>query len=430
MALVSSANFRFAALHATAGSEELMVDNMHKNEASEKLDQFLEDVTLARGVLRGYYRLLYVFSELMKKNGIEFFMHSGTMLGAVRHEGMIPWDDDVDVMIEEHYEEALLRIVPELRKYGLLLKKQQHKGVLQFKCVNPHIVNQGVYLQIDVFVGERIEIDGEPVIHYKSPKFREWFSKRYIKIADLYPLKNYKFGPLSVAGVGDYRNYFKNSNFDLDTAIVARHQGFDRFLPVIEELTELGVYPIKNHPVLSSTVNIPFKMVVKPLYQYLVNSKKKVVLTYGTYDLFHVGHVRLLKRLRALGDCLVVGISTDEFNASKGKKSFYSFEERKEILETCEYVDHVIPESDWAQKADDVKRLGASVFGMGDDWDGKFDELKEHCEVIYLPRTEQVSTTEIKSALAKIKEEDVEELEKSLHKALDVVVSLAKSVRG
>ncbi|WOT06969.1 adenylyltransferase/cytidyltransferase family protein [Shewanella sp. DAU334] len=155
---------------------------------------------------------------------------------------------------------------------------------------------------------------------------------------------------------------------------------------------------------------------------------QKTVLTYGTFDLFHVGHVRLLKRLRALGDRLVVGVSSDEFNTGKGKKSFCSFEERAEILLATEYVDAVFAENSWDQKRADVKRFNVDIFGMGSDWAGKFDDLKDCCDVVYLERTQDVSTTDIKKALAKISAEDVVELEQSLHSALEIVVNLASSV--
>ena len=122
----------------------------------------------------------------------------------------------------------------------------------------------------------------------------------------------------------------------------------------------------------------------------------KTVLTYGTFDLFHVGHVRLLKRISEFGDRLIVGCSTDEFNAIKGKKAIFSFEERKEILLSCRYVHDVIPENHWEQKMDDVQNLKVDVFAMGDDWSGKFDYLEGLTRVIYLPRTEGISTTQIK----------------------------------
>jgi glycerol-3-phosphate cytidylyltransferase len=120
------------------------------------------------------------------------------------------------------------------------------------------------------------------------------------------------------------------------------------------------------------------------------------VLTYGTFDLFHVGHIRLLERARALGDYLVVGLSTDEFNMGKGKNSVFSYPERFAILSAVRHVDKIIPEDSWDQKASDVLANEIDVFVIGDDWQGKFDFLKAHCEVTYLPRTAGISTTYIK----------------------------------
>ncbi|MEF2968147.1 glycerol-3-phosphate cytidylyltransferase [Paenibacillus sp. M1] len=127
----------------------------------------------------------------------------------------------------------------------------------------------------------------------------------------------------------------------------------------------------------------------------------KKVLTYGTFDLLHEGHINLLKRARDLGDYLIVGLSNDDFNAIKHKQTYFSFESRKLILEAIRYVDLVIEEKCWEQKVEDVQKLGVDVFVMGDDWEGKFDFLKEYCEVVYLPRTIGVSTTKIKQDLFK-----------------------------
>ncbi len=127
-----------------------------------------------------------------------------------------------------------------------------------------------------------------------------------------------------------------------------------------------------------------------------MKAKKRTVLTYGTFDLFHVGHLNLLERARALGDYLVVGISTDEFNAAKGKKSFFNFESRVRIVSSCKFVDEVLPEQDWTQKASDIRDHQVDVFVMGDDWIGKFDDLKSHCEVVYLERTPGISSSQIR----------------------------------
>ena len=123
------------------------------------------------------------------------------------------------------------------------------------------------------------------------------------------------------------------------------------------------------------------------------------VITYGTFDLLHTGHINILRRAKEFGDYLIVAISSDEFNNLKGKKSYYSFEQRKMILESIRYVDEVIAEDTWEQKIDDVVNNEVNVFVMGDDWTGKFDFLKEYCEVVYLPRTVGISTTKIKKDL-------------------------------
>lgn len=126
----------------------------------------------------------------------------------------------------------------------------------------------------------------------------------------------------------------------------------------------------------------------------------KKVITYGTFDLLHHGHIRLLERAKALGDYLIVAISTDDFNLGKGKVCAYSYEERAHIVKAIRYVDEVIPEVSWEQKIDDVKEKEVDIFVIGDDWTGKFDFLKEYCEVVYLPRTEGISTTQTKEQLA------------------------------
>lgn len=127
----------------------------------------------------------------------------------------------------------------------------------------------------------------------------------------------------------------------------------------------------------------------------------KRVLTYGTYDLLHYGHIRLLKRAKELGDYLIVAVSTDEFNAIKNKKAYHNYETRKKMLEAIRYVDLVIPENTWEQKIDDVKKYDVDVVVMGSDWAGsdRFDYLKEYCDVVYLDRTEGISTTKIKKDL-------------------------------
>ena len=128
----------------------------------------------------------------------------------------------------------------------------------------------------------------------------------------------------------------------------------------------------------------------------------KTIITYGTFDMFHIGHLELLKRLKGLGDKLIVAVSTDEFNDVKGKKTIIPYVQRASIVEAIKYVDMVIPENDWEQKIEDVKSHNVDIFAMGNDWEGKFDFLKKQCEVVYLERTDGISSTDLKDTLQKI----------------------------
>lgn len=151
----------------------------------------------------------------------------------------------------------------------------------------------------------------------------------------------------------------------------------------------------------------------------------KTVITYGTFDLFHIGHLRLLQRLRALGDRLIVGVSTDEFNALKNKTSSICFEDRIEIISGLKCVDMVIPENDWQQKKRDIEKYSADILGMGEDWQGKFDHLSSECEVVYLPRTTGISSTKIKQNLSILGPEHREEFKKALEVISNLVDNLS-----
>ncbi len=130
-------------------------------------------------------------------------------------------------------------------------------------------------------------------------------------------------------------------------------------------------------------------------------TQMKRVITYGTFDLFHIGHLNILKRAKALGDYLVVAVSTDEFNMGKHKQCIYPYSHRAKIVEAIRFVDKVIPETSWEQKLDDIRNHSIDIFVIGHDWAGKFDFLKEYCEVVYLPRTKSISTSSIKNTVQK-----------------------------
>lgn len=148
------------------------------------------------------------------------------------------------------------------------------------------------------------------------------------------------------------------------------------------------------------------------------------VLTYGTFDLFHVGHLRLLERLREQGTKLIVGVSTDEFNAVKGKTTIIPFSERIEIIRALACVDMAIPEESWDQKEHDIEYYAVNTFAMGSDWKGKFNELQSKCNLVYLPRTEGISSTKLKQALRSVDKAHVEDLKS----ALDLIASVVQSI--
>lgn len=157
----------------------------------------------------------------------------------------------------------------------------------------------------------------------------------------------------------------------------------------------------------------------------------KRILTYGTFDLMHYGHIRILQRAKALGDYLVVAVSTEEFNELKGKKTYHNFETRKKMLEAVRYVDLVIPETDWEQKIDDVKKYDIDVVVMGGDWEGneKFEILRDYCDVQYLPRTDGISTSKIKDDLSKIKK-DLKDMKEDLAEVKEEIEEIEEATSG
>jgi len=140
----------------------------------------------------------------------------------------------------------------------------------------------------------------------------------------------------------------------------------------------------------------------------------KTVITYGTFDMFHIGHLNLLKRTKEYGDRLIVAVSSDEFNRLKGKKTLIPFKDRKEIVESVKYVDLVISENSWEQKIKDIQKYNVDMFIMGDDWKGEFDFLKSYCDVLYLPRTKDISTTQLKEQLKSFYNINIDELKQSI----------------
>jgi len=140
----------------------------------------------------------------------------------------------------------------------------------------------------------------------------------------------------------------------------------------------------------------------------------KRVLTYGTFDLFHIGHLNLLRRAKELGDYLIVGVSTDEFNELKGKISIIPYKERQEIIRAIKYVDEVIAENSWDQKIEDIQKYNIDILVMGEDWRGRFDHLSQYCEVVYLPRTKNISSTELKNKMKYLLDIDINKVQEAI----------------
>lgn len=155
------------------------------------------------------------------------------------------------------------------------------------------------------------------------------------------------------------------------------------------------------------------------------NINGTTVITYGTFDLFHIGHLNLLNRLKRMGDRLIVGVSTDEFNELKGKRTIIPYRDRAEIVANIKCVDMVIPESSWEQKVSDISFHKVDILGMGDDWRGKFDDLSSLCQVVYLPRTEGISSTDIKNILSSIDKTHI----RNLKNALDLMSSIVEKLQ-
>lgn len=151
----------------------------------------------------------------------------------------------------------------------------------------------------------------------------------------------------------------------------------------------------------------------------------KTILTYGTFDLFHVGHLNLLERLKNLGGTLIVGVSTDAFNELKGKKTIIKYEDRARIVSSLRCVDHIIKEESWEQKEADIARYHVDILGMGDDWRGKFDNLSSLCEIKYLPRTVGISSTELKNQLRILSDSNITDIKEALD-TISAIIRLLK----
>ena len=188
---------------------------------------------------------------------------------------------------------------------------------------------------------------------------------------------------------------FFNSDYKSNSVIL---EGFN----AVNLVHSFPLEHMKGHLPLLNTLHTFFaskESVLSIEFNKLVDRKFKTVLTYGTFDLLHYGHLEILRKASLLGDKLIVGISTDKFNKLKGKNCILPYKKRMELLESLDYVHKVIPEDNWTQKETDIKENNIDILVMGNDWEGKFDDLNEFCKVIYFPRTTGISTSKLKTIL-------------------------------
>lgn len=319
---------------------------------SEKTFANMDSNNVAQEVRRAQELVAEIF-------GYECFINSGTLLGMVREGKFLAHDDDVDlgVLLKASSQERAAR------EWRFFIRKLQELNLIK----DTMYVDEGI---LKLNISETVDLELFPAWASKDGKVSVYpYSADGFAIENLLPLK--PTGPFDLLGPA-----------------------------VPEPILEVNYGPKWRVPDPFFTFRLGAKRAMFKDYLRVCKSPPpgpRTVITYGTFDLFHAGHVRLLERLSKLGERLIVGLSTDQFNAIKDKKAVCSYEERKQVLEACSFVDLVIPEDTWEQKRQDIETHEVDLFAMGDDWIGKFDDLEDLCDVTYLSRTEDISTTDLKT---------------------------------
>ena len=368
--------------------------------------------------------ILRELDYVCKQNGIKYWLDFGTLLGAVRHKGYIPWDDDIDVgMLRDDYNKIIHAFNTTTRNSDLYAQKyMDDTNNVLIKIKHKHCK----HIFVDIFPYDycaKINDENEKLnITQKIKQSRKQIANSETKISidellakceDIkQQILNPPHGESDLVYGLEYNHHWKNWIHSYYNIFPLKDIEFEgEIFPAMNKpcaylkdvYTDYMSYPKKISMGHSMYVKLPEDeaIIISKLANAKENLNKKTVLTYGTFDVLHYGHINLLKRAKELGDYLIVALSTDEFNKLKHKKSYYTYEQRKMILEACRYVDEIIPENNWEQKISDVQKYNVDTFVMGDDWKGKFDYLKEYCNVVYLPRTPNVSSTETKEYINK-----------------------------
>jgi hypothetical protein len=228
----------------------------------QELMEFVEKISIPADLQRDFYVFIAVLTDWLGRQGIPYFMHSGTALGCVRHQGFIPWDDDFDIMVEEEHEAKLVAGFADLARYGVRLnEKHADNGHYQFYFKHPSVQSTTKrYYCFDIFIGQRVDVEGRQVLHYKHPDFKRWFHDRYIAVSDVYPLRKVKFGPLQLWAMRDETDYFRRSNFRTDEATLRIHMIDQQWLDErIAYFKKLGLYPIRDADILTRQFPMTFQ---------------------------------------------------------------------------------------------------------------------------------------------------------------------------
>lgn len=227
--------------------------------ADPELEAFIDRIAVPAEFLRDFYVFVALFTDLLDRAEIPYFMHSGTALGAVRHAGFIPWDDDFDIMIEGFHEQALIDLLPTLKAHGILQNdKHRSNGHYQFYLRHPKVPTSARrYYCFDIFVSQREQMDGRTALHYAHPDFRRWFADRHCFVDDVYPTRRVPFGPLRLHAMRDPSDYFRRSHFRTDEATLRIHMVDQAWLDErIRHFQQRGLYPIRDRAILERRLTL------------------------------------------------------------------------------------------------------------------------------------------------------------------------------